>query len=84
MNTIIPLETTLGNNEWLSKNIDKIKNILPETWTHIQNLNVLQIAFQFKLIGIDWRSEDDFGKIMVFLEKANIMQRNGMLIRRSI
>ncbi|EKD89521.1 MAG: hypothetical protein ACD_33C00046G0002 [uncultured bacterium] len=80
---VIPLETTIGNSEWLRENTGKIKNILPETWTHVRNLNVLQLGFNFKILGIDWRSQEEFAKVMIFLEKAKIMERNNLLIRRS-
>ena len=69
--------------EWLKENKEKILPLLPETWTHIQNINGLALGFQFKKIGLDWRSENDFGAIMVMLEKNDILQRDGFLIRRS-
>ena len=40
---------TLGNEDWLRANEDKLKNILPETWTHVNNLNSLQLGFSLKL-----------------------------------
>jgi len=56
-------------------NTEKLKGLLPETWTHMNNLNGLKIGYGLKLLGIDWRSEDEFGKIMVWLEKIGIMIR---------
>jgi len=84
MGGLIPLDTTLGNNEWLKENAEKIKAIFPNTFTDVRNLNMLGIAFQFKLIGIDWRSQDEFGKVMVFLEKAGFIIRNGLTIKRAL
>ena len=72
------LQSTLGNAEWLRKNEPALKELLPKTWTHAQNMNVLKIAFNLKLLGVDWRSEDEFGRIMVFLEKTGIMLREGI------
>lgn len=43
----------------------------------------LKVAFQFKLLGIDWRTQQEFGKIMVYLEKIGFMQRDGLMIRRN-
>lgn len=74
---------TLENSEWLAKNKNNLKAILPETWTHISNLNGLQMAYSFKLLGLDWRSDNEFGQIMVKLEKIGIIQRDNILIRRS-
>lgn len=74
---------TLGNTDWLKANEDAISNMLPETWTHIENLNGLKIGFQLKLLGFDWRSEEQLSKIMVFLERVGIMQREGYTVRRN-
>jgi len=76
------LQDTLGNIEWLRANEDAIKKMLPDTWTHMENLNGLKLGFQMKLLGIDWRTEDQFGKVMVFLEKMGFLQRqNGYQVR---
>jgi hypothetical protein len=76
------LEETLGNQKWMKENSGKVKNLLPETWTHIRNLSGLQIGFNLKLLGIDWRSEDEFGKCMVFFERTGLMKRDGLLVKR--
>lgn len=75
------LQTTLGNTEWLKNHEDDVKKILPKTWTHVGNLNTLKLGFQLKLLGIDWRSYDEFGKVMIFLEKIGFMLRDGYKIR---
>lgn len=77
------LKNTLGNEKWLRDNESAIHGLLPETWTHINNLNGLQLGFKLKVLGIDWRSENDFGKIMVYFEKVGIMLRDGMTVRRN-
>lgn len=76
------LKDTLGNIDWLRANEDAVKKLLPETWTHMENLNGIKLGFGLKLVGIDWRSEDQFGKVMLFLEKIGFMQRqNGYQVR---
>lgn len=69
------LQNTIGNEEWIRNNEQKLKDLLPKTWTHMSNLNGLKIGFGLKLIGVDWRSQDEFGKVMVWLEKVGIMIR---------
>ena len=64
---------TLGNRQWVKEH--ELKAILPDVWTHIENLNGMQLGFKLKLLGIDWRSEEDFGLIMVCLEKMGLMLR---------
>ncbi len=77
------VQDTLGNETWMKANEDAIKDFLPETWTHMNNLQGLRIGFRLKLLGIDWRSEDDFGKIMIYLEKTKIMLRDGFTVKRN-
>lgn len=77
------LRDTLGNEQWIRDNASKIKEALPETWTDVRNINsMLQLGYRLKLIGIDWRSEDEFGRCMVFFERIGLMKRNGILVRR--
>ncbi len=74
---------TLGSDDWLRANEDKVKALLPETWTHVANLNGLQIGFGMKLLGIDWRSQNEFGRVMVFLERAGFVLRDGLTVKRN-
>lgn len=78
-----PLKDTLGNEKWLRENEAKLRALLPETWTLATNLNGLQLGFRLKLLGVDWRSEDEFGRVMLFLEKIGIMLRKDFLVRRN-
>lgn len=66
---------TLGNENWLRENEQKLKNLLPKTWTHMSNINGLKIGFGLKLIGVDWRTNEEFSRVMIFLEKVGIMIR---------
>lgn len=60
-----------------------MRKALPETWTHIRNVNVLQIGFALKLCGIEWRSDADLANAMGLLERMGLVQRNGYTIRRA-
>jgi hypothetical protein len=77
------LRDTLGNAQWLRDNEEKLRAMLPETWTLATNLDGLRLGFSLKLAGVDWRSEDEFGRVMLFLEKVGIMQRKDYLVRRN-
>lgn len=66
---------TVGNEQWLRRHEPQIRAMLPDTWTHMENINILQLAFRMKLLGIDWRSTDEFGQVMLFLEKLGMLQR---------
>lgn len=71
------------NVEWLKTNEEKIKQVFPETWTHVSNVSLLQIGFKFKTLDIDWRSEDQLAKLMVYFTKIGMLERHGMLVRRA-
>lgn len=77
------LVSTLGNSAWLRDNETNLREMLPDTWTLMTNLNGVQIGFRLKLIGVDWRNEDEFSRVMIFLEKVGIMQRKDYLVRRN-
>ncbi len=80
------LTETLGNAEWMKAHADDIKALLPETWTHLANLEgepMMRVAFRLKLLGIDWRSPDEFGKCMVYFERVGLLKRDGVLVRRA-
>lgn len=77
------IKETLGSTQWLKNNENKLKEFLPETWTHMENIEALKIAYRLKLIGIDFRSTEEFGWIMLFLEKIGILLRDGYTVRRN-
>ena len=56
-----------------------LRACLPETWTHVHNVNLLQIGFAAKLAGIDWRS---LPGLFAALEIGGLIQRDGYSIRR--
>ena len=75
---------TLFNHTWLKKNENAIKALMPETWTNIQNIDPIPLCFKLKVLGVDWRSENDFGSIMAFFVKLGFYLRdNGFLFKRN-
>lgn len=75
------LRKTLGNREWLTANETAIKSLLPVTWTLATNLDGPRLGFGLKLLGVDWSSADEFGLVMVFLEKVGLLQRRDYQVR---
>lgn len=73
----------LEESDWINKNKEAIKNLLPETWTHVGNLNPIAMGFQLKLIGADWRNKGDFCKILSYLQGKGIILVDGLCIRRN-
>ncbi len=74
---------TLSNLDWLREHEQELRELFPETWTHIDNIDALPLGFQIKALGIDWRTDIDFAVVMQFLEKAGIVLSEGFTIRRN-
>lgn len=84
VNNSVPahLRDTVGNDEWLRANEAAIRAALPSEWTTLVDSNPLVIAIRLKQLGIDWRSLQEFGTIMVWFEKLGILERqNGYQVR---
>ena len=73
---------TLGNYEWIKNNHENILNLFPRNWKLAEDVNFVSIRFQMKLLGIDYRSEDEFLAILVFLERTQFIHRHKQWIRR--
>ena len=52
---------TLGSDKWLEEKQKDLLELFPDNWTHIQNLDPLAIGFKLKLLGVDWKTEMEFG-----------------------
>lgn len=78
------LQSTIGNDAWMHANAAKIRASLPEEWTTADQSLMLSIGFKLKLLGIDWRSEKEFGGCMVLLEKVGLMERRGSVAAEMI
>ncbi len=68
----------LKNTRWLKTNEESLKALFPRTWTHSANINWMQVRFKLKLIGIDYRSEDDIAKILTFFTRIGIVEIRNM------
>lgn len=77
------LQDTLGNENWLKANEDKIKALFPVALTNIQDLNGVKLGADLKNLGVNWRSEKEFEMIMVFLEKLGFLIRDGQAVKRN-
>jgi hypothetical protein len=75
------MKDTLGNDQWVNKNMAGLKKLLPDTWTHVQNVNLMKFGFELKLLGVMWTDPNDLPKIMQYLERTGILIRDGLLIR---
>ena len=77
------LDQTLGNAAWLRRHEAAVKHLLPPTWTHVDQVNWLEMGFGLKLLGVDWRHEGTFSQVLARLEQLGLLQRDGLTIRRN-
>lgn len=78
------LIATIGNPAWLSQNESRIRNLFPREWLEMTQADALQVGYGLKLLGVDWRSPDEFCQVMVKLQNIGIFERrNGFEIRAS-
>ena len=75
---------TIGDRQWVNENKNKIIDLFPETFTHISNINWLAIRFQLKLMGINYRTDEEVAKILAWCEKNKLLFKQGNLIKRNI
>jgi len=64
----------LKDPKWLRNNEAALKDAFPETWTHTKNINFLQVRFRLKLIGLDFRDDNQVAKILTFLTTIGMLE----------
>ena len=68
----------LRDTKWLKSNEKRLKDIFPKVWTHNANMNMLGVGYRLKLIGIDWRSQDQLASVLTFLTRIGIVEVQNM------
>ena len=77
------IHDTLGNLPWLRANEAGIKALLPDTWTPVINLDGVRLGYGLKLLGVPWSGQEEFGKILFFLEHMGFLERNGLTVKKN-
>ena len=68
----------LRDTTWLKSNEKRLKEIFPKVWTHSANMNMLGVGYRLKLVGIDWRSQDQLASVLTFLTRIGIVEVQNM------
>lgn len=77
-----PYKDTLLNPYWIVENIDDIKRLLPEVWTHEDNFDLLKFGFKLKIMDVPWQHKSDLRRIIRYFEQFGIVYRkNNYLIK---
>lgn len=77
------IDNTVKNPPWVADHRAALLALLPETWTHVSNLNLSQIGYSLKLLGVDWRSVSELADCFAALEIQKLLLRDGNLVRRA-
>jgi len=77
------LQDTLGSENWLKANENKVKELFPVELTNIKNLNGLNIGTNLRTLGVKWRTEKEFEMIMVFFQKLGFIIREKQAVKRN-
>jgi hypothetical protein len=76
------LAATLGNFTWMTLNCNQFKSVFPTDWTLITDLNIVQIGYALKLIGVDWQDPDELRACMLLCQRIGIIEmRDDLKIR---
>jgi len=68
------LVNTVGNSEWLSENQNTLRLLISPDGEVMTWKLILQIGFKLKLLGANWRTEEELVKAVTFLCKIGIYQ----------
>lgn len=71
-------------DEVLAKHETAIKALFPDTFTHVANINMLAVRYQLKLLGFDYRTEQEFATLMALFETKGLILRDGMMLKRTL
>ncbi len=74
---------TVLNREWMKANQDAVKALLPETWTHIGNVDIEQIAIGLKELGVQWTTIQGAANSVFALEANGTLLREGDSLKRT-
>jgi hypothetical protein len=76
------LNEKLKDKKWFKENINNIKSIFPNTTTNINNLkNDPQFLYKLKIIGFDFKTDEDLFLILNFLNKKKVIIFKDFLVK---
>lgn len=79
---VYQLNPKLMDAKWLKENTNNIKDLFPITEVNILNLQQNpQFLYKLKLLGFDFRSDDDLILILKFLEAKQIITFKNFLVK---
>ena len=79
---VYQLNPKLMDAKWLKENTNNIKSLFPTTEVNILNLQQNpQFLYKLKLLGFDFRSDDDLILILKFLEAKQIITFKNFLVK---
>ena len=77
------LKNTICYAPWVNANANAIIESIPQDWIHLSQVQGwLPTMWQFKLIGLDWRSDEEFCNILAVLTTLQLVEQKHFVLRR--
>lgn len=67
------IQETLGNKAWVQAHLTELGELFPIIPVKVDMQLFLSVGFNIKIMGVDWRSNDDLPKILSFLQKLKLV-----------
>lgn len=59
------VQETIGNPQWVVQHYVQVRDIFPAERQLMTQSDMIRVGFKMKLLGIDWRSENELAQVMV-------------------
>ena len=73
------LRNTIGNEQWMRGRIHDLRELFPEQWTKADQSHVLRVGMQLKIMGVQWTTEDQLTKILVYFNRVKVCESKQLL-----
>lgn len=75
------MKGVLDNEAWLRENEAAVRNLMPKSWIHMKDINILAVGLGLKKLGVNWQSSHELGGVMVYFEKIGFLMRSGYTVK---
>lgn len=67
------IEQTLGNQSWTTAHRQQLRDLFPIEPVKVSMELFLSVGFKLKLMGVDWRDQNDLPKMFSFLQRIELV-----------
>lgn len=70
-----PYKNNLYNASWLAQNHDDIMEVLPDSWTHEDNIDIDAFGFRMSCLGVVYDDINDLKSLLGYFETLGFLDR---------